>query len=81
MELVDPLKEEDLDHLLTPQISKLNDHLVQVQYRAELLNIQSRDLVERGETAEISQEQQRKFTELENKLTDLLQSIDLNLHQ
>ena len=81
MDLVNQLREEDLDHLLSPEIMKLNDHLVQVQYRAELLNIQSRTLMERGETAEISQEQQRIITDLEQKLTDLLRSIDLNLHQ
>ena len=81
VDLVNQLKEEDLDHLLSPEMMKLNGHLVQVQYRAELLNIQSRALMERGETAEISQEQQRIITDLEQKLTDLLRSIDLNLHQ
>ena len=81
IELVNQLKPEDLNHLLTPQMSKLNDHLVQVQYRAELLNIQSKALLERGETAEISPEKQRIIVELEQKLTYLLQSIDLNLHQ
>ena len=81
MDLVNQLKEEDLDHLLSPHMSALNNHLVQVQYRAELLNIQSRALMERGETAEISQEQERIIADLEQKLTDLLRSIDLNLHQ
>jgi hypothetical protein len=81
IELTSQVTPEDLEYFLSPQLTKLNKHLVQVQYRAELLNIQSQALLEQGETAEISPEQQRLVVELEQKLTCLLQAIDLNLHQ